>query len=216
MFVASIICWASQFGFIGVWLPSQWQTAMALFMLGFITYGLTLVFYASAFPRLARNTERTKVARRQLDAGEIETREYERVEMLERNRISNISTAHSNWGYLITMVLALALLLPHPIADDPKVNNYVIALTNAYWVVLGLPWFFIQKKRPGPSLPKGEHWVTIGWKQIWIALKQYKRLPYTFIYLFAFFLLADGLNTTGTMVSIGEHSSVRERNPSLI
>jgi len=33
-------------------------------------------------------------------------------------------------------------------------------------------------------------------------LKQYKKLPYTFIYLFAFFLLADGLNTTGTLVLI--------------
>ena len=177
---------------------------MGLFMLGFITYGLTLVFYASEFPRLARNTERTKLARRQMDAGELEPHEYEKVEMLERNRISNISTAHSNWGYLITMALALALLLPKPIADNPKVNNYVIALTNAYWVVLGLPWFLIQKKRPGPKLPKGEHWVTIGWKQIWIALKQYKRLPYTFTYLFSFFLLADGLNTTGTMVGIGK------------
>jgi hypothetical protein len=27
--------------------------------------------------------------------------------------------------------------------------------------------------------------------QIWEALKQYKKLPYTFIYLFSFFLLAD-------------------------
>ncbi|KAF7302865.1 Autophagy-related protein [Mycena kentingensis (nom. inval.)] len=32
--------------------------------------------------------------------------------------------------------------------------------------------------------------------------KQYKQLPHTFLYLFAFFLLADGLNTTGTLVYI--------------
>ena len=57
--------------------------------------------------------------------------------------------------------------------------------------------------------------------QIWTALKQYKQLPHTFIYLFAFFLLADvrlsnsicrswfdlfirfqGFNTTGTLVFI--------------
>ena len=80
--------------------------------------------------------------------------------------------------------------------------------------------------------------MTIGWKQvrtmrkpvsftnlfvsqIWRALTQYKKLPHTFIYLFAFFLLADvclifhqfsyvliltshrkGLNTTGTLVTI--------------
>jgi hypothetical protein len=208
LLIATVICWASQFAFMAVWLPPHWKGAMALFMLGFITYGLTLVFYASVFPRLARNTAKTKNARRKLDEGEIDTHEYELVEMLERNRLSSISTVHSNWGYLITLLLALSLLLPSPIKDDPKVNNYVLVLTNAYWVIVGLPWFFMQKNRPGPSLPKGAHWATIGWKQIWTALMQYRRLPYTFIYLFSFFLLADGLNTTGTMVGIVQNKHV--------
>lgn len=48
-----------------------------------------------------------------------------------------------------------------------------------------------QQPRPGPSLPKGEHYLTVGWKQIWVALTQFKKLPYTFVYLLAFFLLAD-------------------------
>jgi len=69
---------------------------MALYMLGYITYGLTLVFYASVFPRLARNTQKTKDARNQMNTGEISNSEYEQVEMLERNRLSSISTAHSN------------------------------------------------------------------------------------------------------------------------
>ena len=73
---------------------------MAMYMLGFITYGVTLVFYASIFPRLARNTSRTKAAREKLDQGQIDTEEYEKVEMLERNRLSNISTAHSNCASL--------------------------------------------------------------------------------------------------------------------
>ena len=77
--------------------PEQWHAAMALYMLGFITYGLTLVFYASVFPRLARNTQRTKNSRYLLDNGEIHVAEYEQTEMLERNRLSNISTVHSNW-----------------------------------------------------------------------------------------------------------------------
>jgi hypothetical protein len=77
--------------------PSQWTVAFALYVIGFITYGLTLVFYASVFPRLARNTQRTKDARSKLDNGDIDSSEYETVEMLERNRLSNISTAHSNW-----------------------------------------------------------------------------------------------------------------------
>lgn len=69
---------------------------MALYMLGFITYGITLVFYASVFPRLARNTPKTKEARQKLDDGTIAVEDYEKIEMLERNRLSSISTAHSN------------------------------------------------------------------------------------------------------------------------
>ncbi|KAF8803066.1 hypothetical protein BYT27DRAFT_7214905 [Phlegmacium glaucopus] len=68
-------------------------------------------------------------------------------------------------------------------------------------VLTGIWWFIFQQPRPGPPLPRGETYLT-GNRFIWAACKQYKRLPYTFIYLFTFFLLADGLNTTSTLVSI--------------
>jgi len=119
---------------------------------------------------------------------------------MEKNRISNISTMHSNLGYIAVLCLGLTILLTIP--DNPKKNNYTLVLVNSYWVLLGIWWFIFQEPRSGPPLPKGEHYFTIGWKQIFSALKEYKKLPYTFIYLFAFFLLADGLNTTGTLISI--------------
>lgn len=111
---------------------------MGLYMVGFISYGATLVFYAAIFPRLARNTTRARKLRDILENGEIDYEEYEREESLEKNRISNISTTHSNIGYIVTLCLNLSLLLP--LADNPKVNNYVIVFTNAYWVLLGIWW----------------------------------------------------------------------------
>jgi hypothetical protein len=101
-----------------------------------------------------------------------------------------------------------------------------------------------QQPRPGPKLPKGESYLTIGWKQviyltfsltrtsflnqIGVALKQYKKIPHTFIYLFAYFLLADvchslhiricltyfadldqGLNTTGVLVVICQNNKFK-------
>ncbi|KAI0375961.1 MFS general substrate transporter [Pilatotrama ljubarskyi] len=200
LLILTVICWAAQFASMSLTSPDRWSLAMALYMIGFISYGATLVFYAALFPRLARNTPHARELREKYERGEISADEYEVEESLEKNRISNISTMHSNIGYIATLALNLSLLLPR--ANDPKVNNYVLVLTNGYWVLLGIWWFIFQQPRPGPSLPKGEHYLTIGWKQIWIALKQYKKLPYTFIYLVAFFLLADGLNTTGTLVSI--------------
>ncbi|KAI0758099.1 MFS general substrate transporter [Fomes fomentarius] len=200
LLILTVICWGAQFASMSLTSPDRWGVAMGLYMVGFISYGATLVFYAAVFPRLARNTKHARQLREKYEKGEIPAEEYETEESLEKNRISNISTMHSNVGYIVTLALNLSLLLP--LMNDPKVNNYVLVLTNGYWVLLGIWWFIFQQPRPGPSLPKGEHYLTVGWKQIWVALTQYKKLPYTFVYLLAFFLLADGLNTTGTLVSI--------------
>ncbi|GLB34242.1 putative vacuolar effluxer [Lyophyllum shimeji] len=200
LFVITCICWAAQFASMSLTSPSRWGVAMALYMIGFISYGATLVFYAAVFPRLARNTPHARKILEKYEAGETTREEYEVEESLEKNRISNISTTHSNIGYIVTLCLNLSILLP--LAKDPKANNYTLVLINVYWVVTGIWWFIFQQPRPGPPVPKGENYLTIGWKQIWKAAKEYKKLPYTFIYLFAFFLLADGLNTTGTLVAI--------------
>ncbi|KAH7887427.1 MFS general substrate transporter [Phlebopus sp. FC_14] len=202
LFVVTVICWAAQYACMALTSPSRWKLAMALYIIGFVSYGATLVFYAAAFPRLARNTPHSRSLRERYEKGETSAKEYEQEESLEKNRISNISTMHSNVGYVVTYALNLALLIPPATANDPRVDNFVLALDNSYWVLLGIWWFVYQLPRPGPPLPKGESYLTIGWKQIWAALKTYKHLPCTFIYLFAFFLLADGLNTTGTLVSI--------------
>ena len=66
---------------------------MGLYMVGFISYGATLVFYAAAFPRLARNTAHSRELKRKYEAGEIPREVYEVEESMEKNRISNISTA---------------------------------------------------------------------------------------------------------------------------
>ncbi|KIY52192.1 MFS general substrate transporter [Fistulina hepatica ATCC 64428] len=199
LLIITLICWAAQFGSMTLTTPSRWGSAMALYMIGFISYGATLVFYAAVFPRLARNTSHSRRVKDRYEAGEIDREEFERENSLEKNHISNIS-AHSNIGYIVTLCLNLSLLLP--LQNNSKVDNYVIVLTTAYWVLTGIWWFIFQQPRPGPPLPKGQHYVTIGWKQIRTAMKQVKKLPYTFVYLFSFFLLADGLNTTGTLISI--------------
>ena len=65
---------------------------MALYVISFVTYGATLVFYAAIFPRLARNTPHARKLREKYENGEIPAETYEKEESLEKNRISNIST----------------------------------------------------------------------------------------------------------------------------
>ncbi|KAF9234356.1 MFS general substrate transporter [Melanogaster broomeanus] len=202
LFVVTAICWAAQYGCMALTSPDRWKLAMALYIIGFVSYGATLVFYGAAFPRLARNTPHSRQLHDKYEKGEMSAEEYEMEESLEKNRICNIFTVHSNIGFVATYALNLALLIPPKTANDPKVDIYTLALDNSYWVLLGIWWFIFQLPRPGPSLPKGENYVTVGWKQIWAALKTYKHLPYTFVYIVAFFLLADGVNTTGTLIGI--------------
>ncbi|PQE13869.1 Major facilitator superfamily domain general substrate transporter protein [Rutstroemia sp. NJR-2017a BBW] len=210
------------YGMIAIREPNQWPTAMGLYIISYISYGVstyhistsqfpdslrvnviqaTLVFFSALFPRLARYMPHVRKAREEdLKDGKISQDEYDNIESMERNHISNISTAHSNIGYLLTLAISLSVLLP--LQGDKFANNLALCLTNSYWLVLGIPWFIFAQKRPGPSLPKGSSYLTIGWKQVYLSLREIRHLPQTFIYLLAFFLLADGLNTTSTLVSL--------------
>lgn len=90
--VITCICWGAQFASVSLTSPSRWSAAMALYMIGFISYGATLVFFAAIFPRLARNTAHARELQTKYEAGEIEREVYETEESMEKNRISNIST----------------------------------------------------------------------------------------------------------------------------
>lgn len=110
LFTVTVICWAAQFASMSLTCkccdssvsvrvcltffeaPSRWGLSMGLYMVGFISYGATLVFFAAAFPRLARNTQHSRNLREKLESGEVTLEEYELEESLEKNRISNIST----------------------------------------------------------------------------------------------------------------------------
>jgi MFS-type transporter involved in bile tolerance (Atg22 family) len=85
----TITCWALQYGMLGIREPSQWPVAMAMYIVSYVTYGATLVFYAAVFPKLARFKELVRKAReKDLREGRISRGVYDGVESLERNHIS--------------------------------------------------------------------------------------------------------------------------------
>ena len=64
---------------------------MAIFIIGFICFGLTLTFYAAIFPQLARNTPRMHEVRKRFDEGDITADKYKQEEALEKSKISSLS-----------------------------------------------------------------------------------------------------------------------------
>ncbi|KAF8530048.1 MFS general substrate transporter [Hysterangium stoloniferum] len=201
LLILTVICWGAQFGNIALTSPHKWVAAMALYMISFTAYSATLVLYAALFPRIARNTPRARELKEKYQSGELTSKEYELETGLEKSHISNI---HINVGYVVVLLLNLCVLMP--LANNPKAKNYIFILMNVYWLMTGMWWFIFQQPRPGSDLPKGENYLTIGWKQIWVAVKSYRRLPYTFLYLISTFMLADGSNTTISLVSICQNN----------
>jgi len=173
---------------------------MALYIISFASRGLIQSFYAAPFPHLARNTPHSRELRQRHERGELSVETYQKEKVIEMSKISSVSMICLFFGDVVALLLNLSLLLP--LQRNPKVDNYVIVLTTGYWVLSGIWWFIFQQPRPGPKLPKGESYLTIGCKQNFVAFKECRRLPYTFIYIFAVFLISDGLGTTATLVSI--------------
>jgi MFS-type transporter involved in bile tolerance (Atg22 family) len=69
------------------------------------------------------------------------------------------------------------------------------------WTVLcALPWFFWEQRRPGLTMPPNTSYLTIGFKQTGVALRECLRLKQTFLYLIFYFLMGDVLNTTVTVI----------------
>ncbi len=74
--------------------PAQWPAAMGMYIVTYVAYGATLVFYAAVFPKLARYMPHVRKAREEdLREGRMDQEEYDAVESLERNHISYVYMA---------------------------------------------------------------------------------------------------------------------------
>jgi hypothetical protein len=71
--------------------PSRWVTGMGIYIIVFISYNVTLAFYAAIFPRLAHNTQHIRKLKEKCDQGELNAGVYEQAEGLERSKISSLS-----------------------------------------------------------------------------------------------------------------------------
>ncbi|ORY00865.1 MFS general substrate transporter [Basidiobolus meristosporus CBS 931.73] len=185
--------------------PSQWSGMMAVMIFALIAYGASLVFYAAAFPTLADNLPIVRAAK-----ADPEKTKEEKMTITEkwRNHVSTISTTWSNVGFLIvTSILAGISHIPYDgktLGDATyKFNQVGTVFCGAFWAINAIWYFmFIPKGRRGPPLPKDSNYVTIGWKSVFRALKEVRRLKQAFMYFIAYFLFSDGIATINQMIGI--------------
>ncbi|KAI8393887.1 autophagy-related protein 22-like protein [Radiomyces spectabilis] len=191
---------------------SHWNAMMGIMIIALIAYGTSLVFYGAAFPQLSDNLPVVRKARADptLTRDEILT-----VSEKWRNQVSAVSTVFSNVGFLVmTGILSGVSYTPwsnydfppgvdHVLGNVPLYNFISTVVCGAYWVLNALPYFvFRPVGRRGPNLPEGSNHFTIGWKSIFLALKEAKKLRYLFMYIFSYFMFSDAVSTTNQMIAI--------------
>ena len=87
--------------------------------------------------------------------------------------------------------------------NAPVYNFISTAVCGSFWVINAIPYFMaVPAKRQGPPLPKDMNHFTVGWKSIYIAIKEARKLRYLFLYIFAYFMFADAVSTTNSMIGI--------------
>ena len=118
----------------------------------------------------------------------------------------------NNVGFCVVCLLSLGALFNVHANDGITQNNWgysiSVAISTGFWIVLAIPWLLWEKRRPGPKIAKGDNYVAFGFKQLWFTVKQAWKLKQTFLYLIAFFFLADGIGTTTSLVAIAQTQTV--------
>ncbi|KAK3113140.1 hypothetical protein LTR53_009849 [Teratosphaeriaceae sp. CCFEE 6253] len=206
----SIVAWAIGFGWLGVHREEQWQTGLGLYIVGLIAYQLALTYWTAAFPGLARNTREMRDKAQQFEEGAISREEYDHVDSMKRNELSNVAFYIQSLGEIVILAVIVGVMFGLKVNASAANNNWglsvLIAFASGVWLLLALPWFLLEKRRPGQD--PGMNIVIAGFWQLYRALTQIWQLKQSLFYLIGYFLLGDSLNTTVTVIATLQNAIV--------
>ncbi|KAL8705246.1 MAG: hypothetical protein Q9201_001625 [Fulgogasparrea decipioides] len=210
LIVLSILAFGVGFGWLGVHTANKWEIAAGMYIVGqsiiaVIAYQTTLTFWTAAFPCLARNTPQLRVKAEQYSDGAISREDYDYADMIQRSRLANMAFYIQSCGEIIILAVIVGILFAVNVRASEANNNWglsvLIAFATGVWLMLALPWFMLEKRRPGQPIPPNMNIVTVGFWQIYRAITQIWRLKQSLLYLIGYFLLGDSLNTTVTVIA---------------
>ncbi|KAJ4477343.1 MFS general substrate transporter [Lentinula aciculospora] len=220
----TILAVAVSFSWLGVNDPSQWRAGVALYILGLnriffqfaansrISIQCTLTFWTAAFPGLVRDLPEVKESLAEVKNQNKDLETHAKFTSISRNRVSNISFTIQSVGEVLILALMVGILKGLKSDTSTEANtkafSVLIAFSGGVWLLVALPWFFLEKRRPGLQLPPGTRILIVGFKQTYVAFRECLRLKQTFLYLIFYFLMGDVLNTTVTVVGTLQNSLV--------
>ena len=149
-----------------------WWLGGVLFIIANLTFGAAIVFYNAYLPDIASEEE--------------------------RDRVSSYGWAMGYLGGGILLALNLAFFI---FSDDLGVPGDLavrinLASAGIWWMGFSLiTWSRLRPRHAARSLPQGETYVSIGFKQLGNTFREIRHFPETLKYLLAYFLYNDGIQT---------------------
>lgn len=202
LIVLSLIAWGIGFGWLGVHTADDWQIGLGLYIVGLIAYQLCLTYWTAAFPGLARNTRIMRDKAREFEAGDITREAYDHADSMKRNELSNNAFIVQSVGELFILAVIVGIGFALHVNASTANNNLglsvLIAFASGVWLLLAIPWFVLEKRRPGQD--PGMNIVLAGFWQLKRAIAEIWQLRQSLFYLIGYFLLGDSLNTTVTVI----------------
>ncbi|ORY35198.1 hypothetical protein BCR33DRAFT_722546, partial [Rhizoclosmatium globosum] len=179
---------------------THWAIAVGMLMFTQVCYQMTLSFFFAAFPRLACHMPSVYD---KIDRG-CTVREVDEEIAIQRGRISMVSTYWSNIGWAVPLLIFTGVIFAlNPDPDAAQVDftyNANALVYGVYWLVFAIPYFILDKRRPGPPIPEGVNIYTQGITEAREAIKLSKFLPQAWRYIIGYFLFTDGLNASGVIL----------------
>jgi len=149
-----------------------WWLGGLLFILANLTFGASIVFYNSYLPDIASEDQ--------------------------RDAVSSYGWAMGYLGGGLLLVFNLIFYLMRERLGIPtglaiRIN---LASAGAWWLVFSnVTWARLRSRHPRRTLPPGETYFSIGFKQLGQTLRELKHFPETLKFLLAYFLYNDGIQT---------------------
>lgn len=186
LIVLSLIAYGIGFGWLGVHTADQWHIAVGLYIVGLIAYQTCLTFWTAAFPGLARNTAHMKEVASNYVSGQITRDQYDYADTLMRSKLSNVAFIVQSGTEIIILAIIVGIMFGLDVDASETNNNWglsvLIAFVSGVWLLVSLPWFFLEKRRPGQDPGKRSIFAAGLW-QLWDAVQQIWHLKQSLLYL---------------------------------
>ena len=170
----AIFAYIGAFSTIGLYFldGGNYMLGGLLFLVANLSFGAAMVAYNAFLPDIA--------------------------EANDRDKVSSIGWALGYLGGGLLLALNLVFYAMRDRFGVSQIDAVRISLASAglWWALFTLiPLRTLKNRQPRKQLPAGERYITVGFKQLGQTLRQLPRYPQTLLFLAAYLLYNDGIQT---------------------